>query len=90
MAREYRKRIDEGYDYELAREVFTPYCVRQNFIVTFNIRSLMHFLDLRAKKDAQQEIQIMANMMMDHFRDWAPEIAKWYTNNRLGKGRLAP
>ena len=50
----------------------------------------MHFLDLRAKADAQIEIYQLCNMLMPHFDEWAPAVAQWYTKNRLGKARLAP
>jgi len=67
-----------------------PFDYRQHFVVTFNMRSLMHFLDLRAKKDAQLEIQQLCELMMPHFLEWSPAIARWYQFTRLGKGRLAP
>jgi thymidylate synthase (FAD) len=59
-------------------------------MVSFNLRSVLHFMDLRAKKDAQLEIQILCNMIWPHIKEWVPEIAEWYEQNRLGKARLAP
>lgn len=64
--------------------------IRQHFVVTFNARSLMHFLDLRYKADAQPEIQTLAYKMLEHFHAWMPEVAAWYDQTRLGKARLAP
>lgn len=67
-----------------------PFDYRQHFVASFNCRSLMHFLDLRAKKDAQLEIQVLCQLMWDHFQEWVPQVAEYYQKNRLGKARLAP
>ena len=67
-----------------------PFDYRQHFVVSFNARSLMHFLDLRSKRDAQLEIQLLCQLMWQHFQEWMPEVAMWYEKNRLGKARLAP
>ena len=50
----------------------------------------MHFLDLRAKADAQQEIKQLCDLIVPHFSVWTPEIASWYIKTRLGRARLAP
>lgn len=86
----YHKRLEKGFSEEHAREVYTPYAIRQNFVISLNARSLMHILDLRAPADAQLEIRQMAYMMFEHFKNWMPEVATWYEANRLGKSRLAP
>lgn len=67
-----------------------PFDYRQHFVVTFNLRSLFHFIDLRHKKDAQLEIQKLCELMFDHVNEWTPEIAIWYETNRLSKAKLAP
>ena len=67
-----------------------PFDYRQHFVVTFNLRSLMHFLDLRGKADAQIEIHQMCQLMMPLFENWIPSVHDWYTKNRWGKARLAP
>jgi thymidylate synthase (FAD) len=85
----YLNRLDQGLDEEHARSIM-PYDIRQNFVVSFNPRSLMHFLDLRHKPDAQLEIQWLAEDLFSWFCSWMPEIAAWYAKNRLGKGKLAP
>lgn len=82
-------RIDDGHAEEHARDLI-PYAVRQHFVVSFNLRSLMHFLDLRAKRDAQLEIQHLCDLIWPHFLTWAPEVATWYCAKRLHKARLAP
>ena len=88
-ADQYRNLLERGFAEEHARGIL-PFDYRQHFVVTFNVRSLMHFLDLRAKDDAQLEIHQLCNLLMPHFHDWAPELCEWYTKNRLGRARLSP
>ena len=88
-AKDYSAKLEAGMSEEHARGML-PFDYRQHFVVSFNLRSLMHFLDLRAKKDAQLEIQWLCDLLMIEFQNWAPEIASWYKANRLGKARLAP
>jgi thymidylate synthase (FAD) len=85
----YAGKLDSGFSEEHARGTL-PFDFRQNFYVTFTMRSLMHFLDMRSKADAQLEIQQLCVMMMREFFLWAPEIAKWYHETRFAKARLAP
>lgn len=85
----YRQRIDEGLAEEHARGII-PFDVRQHFVMSCNVRSLMHLLDLRWKKDAQLEAQKLCELMYEHFVTWCPEIAAWYEKNRAKKARLSP
>lgn len=85
----YANKIKAGFSGEHARGQIC-FDVRQHFVVSFNARSLMHFLDLRAKQDAQLEIQQMCELMLPHFESWMPEVAAWYCKERWGKARLAP
>lgn len=78
-----------GMAEEHARSMI-PFDTRQHFVVSFNARSLMHFLDMRMPADAQLEIRQLCDMMYPHFEAWMPEVAEWYTNNRKGKNQLAP
>ncbi|MGK7911494.1 MAG: FAD-dependent thymidylate synthase [Synechococcus sp.] len=86
----YYRLVEEcGVPYEDARNVI-GYGIRQHFVVSFNARSLMHFLDLRAKADAQGEIRQLCDLMLPHFQEWCPHVAAWYVQNRWGKARLSP
>ena len=67
-----------------------PFDFRQHFVVSFSLRALLHFMDLRAKRDAQDEIRALCDLMWPHLATWAPEIAQWYEGTRYGKARLAP
>ena len=88
-AKRYSELLDHGYAEEHARSIL-PFDTRQHFVVSFSLRSFLHFMDLRAKLDAQLEIQQLCDLMWPLFHEWAPEIATWYADNRLNKARLAP
>lgn len=81
--------VHHGMSEEHARGLI-PFDIRQHFIVSFNIRSLMHFMDMRFPRDAQLEIQQLCTLMWDHFERWVPDVASWYEKNRKGKNKLAP
>ena len=88
-AEAYAAKLELGFAEEHARGLL-PFDFRQHFVVSFSLRALMHFLDLRAKADAQWEIQQLCELMWPHFEAWTPEIASWYRDHRWGKARLAP
>jgi thymidylate synthase (FAD) len=88
-AKLYQKRIDQGFAEEHARSLI-PFDVRQHWVMSANVRSLMHLMDLRAKHDAQLEAQQMCELIWPHFQAWVPAIAAWYEKNRWGKARLSP
>ena len=88
-AKKYKLDMELGMSEEHARGKI-PFDYRQHFVVSFNCRSLLHFLDLRFKKNAQLEIQKLCELMWPHVQDWVPNIAEWYEKNRLGKAKLAP
>ncbi len=85
----YQTRIDQGFSEEHARGLI-PFDIRQHWVMSANVRSLMHLLDLRWKADAQLEAQKMCEAIWPHFQAWVPAIAAWYEDNRLKKARLAP
>jgi thymidylate synthase (FAD) len=88
-AERYRDLIAAGYAEEHARGML-PFDYRQHFVVSFSLRAMLHFLDLRAKADAQLEIRQLCDLMWPHLEAWAPEIAAWYKKTRLTRARLAP
>ncbi len=85
----YRDLLAAGFAEEHARGIL-PFDYRQHFVVSFSLRAFLHFLDLRAKLDAQLEIRQLCDLMWPHLESWAPEIAAWYSRARLHKARLAP
>tara|TARA_Y100000287_G_scaffold180199_1_gene174813 strand:+ start:440 stop:1165 length:726 start_codon:yes stop_codon:yes gene_type:complete len=88
-AERYRDLLRDGFSEEHARGIL-PFDYRQHFVVSFSLRAFLHFLDLRSKLDAQQEIRELCDLMWPHLESWAPEFAGWYEKNRLHKARLAP
>jgi thymidylate synthase (FAD) len=88
-AERYRDLLDAGFAEEHARGIL-PFDYRQHFVVSFSLRAFLHFMDLRAKLDAQDEIRALCDLMWPHMQAWAPEIAAWYEKSRLHKARLAP
>jgi thymidylate synthase (FAD) len=88
-AKRFADSVRSGMAEEHARELL-PYAIRQHFVVSFNLRSAMHFMDLRAKKDAQLEIQQLSELIWREVKLWVPELAEWYEQNRMYKARLAP
>ncbi len=89
MCDEYSADIADGFSEEHAREL-VGMGIRQNFVASFNARSLLHVLDNRHKKDAQLEVQIFSDLLFQRFAEWMPQVAEWYAANRLGKNKLAP
>lgn len=87
--RRYQQRINQGFSEEHARGLI-PFDVRQHWVLSANVRSLLHLLDLRWKADAQLEAQKLCEAIWPHFQEWVPAIANWYEVNRLKKARLAP
>jgi thymidylate synthase (FAD) len=85
----YQQRIEEGLSEEHARGLI-PFDARQNFVLSCNMRSLMHLLDLRWKKDAQLEAQKFCELLYVQFEQWSPAVAQWYKENRAKKAKLSP
>jgi thymidylate synthase (FAD) len=85
----YKLATEAGLSEEHARDQL-PYCIRQHFVVSFTLRSALHFMDLRMKGDAQLEIQQFCELLWPHISEWTPEVADWYEKNRMCKARLAP
>lgn len=85
----YKKRIDEGLSEEHARGLI-PFDARQHFVLSCNLRSLLHLLDLRWKKDAQLEAQKFCELLYIHLENWSPAVAQWYKDNRAKKAKLSP
>jgi thymidylate synthase (FAD) len=69
-AKTYEELLAGGVCREIARAVL-PLCTYTEFIYTCNLRSLLHFLELRLHKGAQKEIQLFAQSLlylaMPHF-----------------------
>lgn len=85
----YAERIEQGFSEEHARGLI-PFDIRQHWVMSANVRSLLHILDMRWKADAQLECQQLCDLIWPHFENWVPSVAKWYLANRAKKAKLAP
>ena len=81
--------VNLGQSPEFARGLL-PFDYRQHFVVSGNLRSWLHVLDLRAKANAQDEIVILMDLIYQALCDWCPQILEWYTKERYKKALLAP
>lgn len=86
---DYQAERENGVDAEDARGVL-PTCYRQNAVVSMNLRSWLHVLEVRDKPDAQWEIQRLVQMIEGEIASWVPEIFAWWTAHRRHKAILAP
>lgn len=88
-SQQYRRKILKGFAEEHARGLI-PFDIRQHWVMSANVRSLMHLLMIRGKADVQIEAQKMCEMMLPHFVEWCPNVGNWFVENLWLKGRLAP
>lgn len=87
------KRYATKYEKGMCEEHIRDYlaqAIRQNFVVSFNARSVLHFLDLRAKMDAQLEIQALCEQLAPHLEQWVPNVWAYYSEKRLHRAKLSP
>lgn len=72
--RAYNKALSAGIAKECARFVL-PMTTKTRLYVTMNVRSVIHWLDLRDDEHAQKEIQEIAWEVKNIFKEQCPEIA---------------
>lgn len=85
----YAERVAQGFSEEHARGLI-PYDIRQCWVMSANVRSILHMMDLRYKEDAQLECQMLCAKVWPIIKDWVPAVAEWYEKNRLHKNKIAP
>lgn len=85
----YAEKLARGMSEEHAREGI-PQNIRQHFVVSFNMRSLCHFLAVRSPADAQIEIQQLCELLLPKLYSWSPEVAEYVEKNIWKKNKLAP
>lgn len=87
--REYSEYYVQGVCEEHIRD-YLPQAIRQNFVVSFNLRSILHFIDLRAKMDAQLEIQALCHSFALELKKWSPNVWAYYEEKRFKRAKLSP
>ncbi len=82
--------VNRGVPKERARDVLGSGYV-QNFVMTANLRAIMHLFSMRTPKDAQLECQLFCEDLYQLLikEDWATDLLKWYRTKYWGKSKLA-
>lgn len=86
---EYAEYYRQGMSEEHIRD-YLPQAIRQNFVVSFNLRSVLHFMDLRSKLDAQLEIEALCAALAPELKKWVPNVWNYYEEKRLYRAKLSP
>lgn len=87
--KEYTEYYENGVCEEHLRD-YLPQAIRQNFVVSYNLRSVLHFMDLRSKLDAQLEIQALCTQFEPLLENWSPNVWNYYSEKRLHRAKLSP
>jgi len=77
LVKEYEYYIDMKVKPELARTIL-PVNLLTEMYLSVNIRELMHILYQRLESHAQKEITIIAELMLDHFKDEFPISSAYF------------
>lgn len=67
---------DEKAPFEMFRSFITA-DYRQNMTMTFNLKSILHVIKLRSKKDAQLECRVFINLIYQELKDWVPDVIEF-------------
>lgn len=73
---EYKKLITSGIDHSVARQVL-PNGMRNNLIITGNLREWTNFLNLRLCNRNTSEIQYIAKLIKEDLEEYVPTISKY-------------
>lgn len=71
----YTKLLEAGVSREIARGIL-PTATFTSFVVTMDLHNLLHFLRLRTASDAQFEIRVIADKMLEYIELLAPATIK--------------
>ncbi len=85
----YADDVGNGQSYEHTRHGL-PQNFRQDYTLAGTVEAIFHWLDRRTKADAQLEVRVLAEMVMQKLDVWIPPLAEWYRKERYGKAILAP
>lgn len=77
----YKELITEGIARECARDVL-PLATETTLYMTGNVRSWMHYIKIRKKKDTQKEHRLIAEAIRPLFAEHFPVIASVYFNDQ--------
>jgi len=82
----YKEMVDQGIPKEDARFIL-PLGTRVNIVMSGNLRTFMHVLNMRGKANAQWEIRELTELVSDELQEWAPRTYRYFDEEgpfRLG------
>lgn len=86
----YNQLLDEGVHKETARYAL-PLATKVNLTMSGNLRSWLHFLDMRLPADVQDETQQLAEEVLSEVKDYCPIVGEYFDREmNPRKNRLAP
>ena len=88
-AGDYTEDLDSGIPPEHARHYLGSGYL-QNAVISGNLRSWLHLLEVRSKLNAQHEIRTIADLIHLELLRWAPDVVNWWVTNRQKKAILSP
>ena len=85
----YKELYEAGLPEEHCRSII-PFDIRQNWVMSMNLRAAFHIIEMRSTADVQPESQVLAGMILEKIRDWCPEVTEYFIEKRIGKNLSAP
>ncbi len=85
MLASYMYSLVKQYGGDLSHEMFRdglPAGYRQNFVMSGNLRAMLHLVSIRGKADAQLECQQAIQMMTPILQDWCPEVVNFFLKSK--------
>lgn len=86
---EYLELLEAGIPAEDARMVL-PLGLKINMVMSANVRTFFHLMDMRLPPNAQWEIRELCELFLHIGELWMPKSYRWYRENRAYKHKLAP
>jgi len=86
---DYLELLEAGVPAEDARMVL-PHGLRIHMVMSANVRTFFHLLDMRLPPNAQWEIRELCELFLHIGELWMPKVYQWYRENRAYKHKLAP
>jgi len=83
---DYKKLIEMGIDHSVARQVL-PNAMRNNLVMTGNLREWCHFLNLRLCGRNTSEIQYIAYLIYEELKKYNPVIINQVGPDCIQKGK---
>jgi len=78
----YNSFIESGISREMARAIL-PQSMYTEFYATANLRSILHFIELRNHEHAQYEIRVYAQQLKNIIENWCPLVHNAYVLSKL-------